>query len=62
MDMNLDVKQYSRSIYTALDLLGDVGGLLDALKSIGAVFLWTIQGERLIQFLVSGVLKIDRTK
>ena len=27
---------YSRSIYNALDFLGDVGGLFDALKLIGA--------------------------
>ena len=26
---------YSRSIYNALDFLGDVGGLFDALKLIG---------------------------
>ena len=59
VDINLDVKYYSRAIYTALDFLGDVGGLLDALKYIGVGFLWIIQGNSLIQFLISGVLKTD---
>lgn len=34
--MGTEVKIYSRSIYNALDFLGDVGGLFDALKLIGA--------------------------
>ena len=29
---------YSREIYNALDLLGDVGGLFDGLRIIGAGF------------------------
>ena len=32
--MNLDIQYYSRSTYTALDFLGDIGGLADALKYI----------------------------
>ena len=31
-----EIVVYSRSIYNALDFLGDVGGLFDALKLIGA--------------------------
>ena len=36
-----DVHYHNRSIYTSLDLLGDVGGLFDALKGISS-FLVTI--------------------
>ena len=32
-----DIAIHNRSIYTALDLLGDVGGLFDALKGISTV-------------------------
>ena len=32
--LSRDVIHHNRSIYTSLDLLGDVGGLFDALKSI----------------------------
>ena len=32
--LSRDVKHHNRSIYTSLDLLGDVGGLFDALKGI----------------------------
>ena len=37
-----DETQYFRTIYTALDFLGDVGGLLDALKYIAYFLLWTL--------------------
>ena len=32
----------SRKIYNFLDYLGDVGGLLEALKLISAVFFWVL--------------------
>ena len=35
MYLSKDRKVYTRSIYTFLDCLGDVGGLFDALKYIG---------------------------
>ena len=37
MLLNPDVQIYKRKIYTILDLLGDVGGLLDALRAFGSV-------------------------
>ena len=37
--MDGDVKIHKKSIYTVLDLLGDVGGLFDALKAIASVFI-----------------------
>ena len=33
--LHSDVLHHNRSIYNSLDLLGDVGGLFDALKGIG---------------------------
>ena len=35
--LNRDVIHHNRSVYTSLDLLGDVGGLFDALKGILSV-------------------------
>ena len=32
--LNKDVQHYSRSIYTFLDVLGDIGGLLDSLRVV----------------------------
>ena len=34
--LHSDVLHHNRSIYNSLDLLGDVGGLFDALKGIGS--------------------------
>ena len=35
----MDTKQYSRSVYSILDFLGDVGGLLSILLPIGDIFI-----------------------
>ena len=35
--MNPDIEVSKRQIYTILDLLGDIGGLLDALKAFGSI-------------------------
>ena len=37
LTMNPDLKVSKRQIYTILDLLGDIGGLLDALKAFGSI-------------------------
>ena len=37
--MSMDTKQYSRSVYSVLDFLGDVGGLLSILLPIGGAFI-----------------------
>ena len=37
--LDKDVKHFKRSIYTFLDLLGDVGGLNDALSAIASVII-----------------------
>ena len=43
-----DVTYHERSVYTGLDFLGDIGGLFDALHSIGKAILFAIS------FLVRG--------
>ena len=37
--MSLDTKQYTRSVYSILDFLGDVGGLLSILLPIGGAII-----------------------
>ena len=37
--MSMDTKQYNRSIYSILDFLGDVGGLLSILLPIGGAII-----------------------
>ena len=37
--MSLDTKQYNRSVYSILDFLGDVGGLLSILLPIGGALI-----------------------
>ena len=39
--LNPDVKVFKRQIYTVLDVIGDIGGLLDGLTAIGG-FLMTV--------------------
>ena len=34
-EMDMDTKQYSRSVYSILDFFGDIGGLLSILLPIG---------------------------
>ena len=38
--MDLDLTIYSRTIYTALDFLGDIGGLLDGFKFVGTAIMF----------------------
>ena len=37
--MSMDTKQYNRSVYSILDFLGDVGGLLSILLPIGGALI-----------------------
>ena len=53
-----DVIIHSRSIYTALDLLGDVGGLFDALKGISTfvvVLYFQIFGSPIDEYLLKSI-------
>ena len=58
-----DLIQYTRSIYTTLDWLGDVGGLYDAFCMLGsfAIFVYTyIFGNKLDEFLLKRIYKKER--
>ena len=62
IDLNTDVKIYRRQIYTILDLLGDIGGLLDALKAFGSVFVlfyFKITGDQVTHYLLESIFKQD---
>ena len=53
--LNRDVVYHNRSIYTSLDLLGDIGGLFDALKGIFSVvvtFYFYLFGDPLYSYLL----------
>ena len=46
---------YKRSIYTALDWVGDLGGLADGLRLMGYMLMWMygqIQGNPLSAYLL----------
>ena len=53
-----DVKHHDRSIYTLLDVLGDVGGLFDALKGISSIivtFYFNIFGNPMHDYLLKSI-------
>ena len=53
-----DVTFYKRSIYTTLDLLGDIGGLFDALKGISSfivAFYFNVFGDPLQSYLLTAL-------
>ena len=53
-----DVKHHTRSIYTGLDLLGDIGGLFDALKGISSFILaiyFSVFGDPIHKFLMESI-------
>ena len=53
-----DVTFYKRSIYTSLDLLGDIGGLFDALKSISSFIVaiyFSIFGDPMQAYLLNAL-------
>ena len=50
---------HTRSIYTGLDMLGDVGGLVDGLRFIGTILIYFfnfLRGDPLQSYLVGAVL------
>ena len=44
---------YSRAVYTLLDLLGDVGGVIDALKLIGFMIVTILSNGDFNDYLIS---------
>ena len=62
IDLDTDVRIYKRQIYTILDLLGDIGGLLDALKAFGSVFVllyFKLTGDQISHYLLQSIFKED---
>ena len=57
--MSTDMVYHTRTVYNLLDLLGDVGGCLDALKYVGMFLVWLLSGNSLSDYLVSRVSKYD---
>ena len=64
--MSFDTKLYTRSIYSILDFLGDVGGLLSILFPIGGVIVAILDylfDQTLDDFIMKEVFpKIKQTK
>ena len=58
IEMDLDQINYSRSRYTAFDLLADVGGLSGMFASIFAVLMGVWNFNALDAYLVSNLFKI----
>ena len=56
IEMSLDKVEYSRSIYSLLDFLGDVGGLSSILLEIG-LSLGFLFSPALDEFLASNIFK-----
>ena len=60
-----DVEVHKRSIYTILELLGDIGGLFDALKGIFSILLsmnFAIFGNPIQEFLLRLIYRKDDKK
>ena len=60
ISMNPDLRVHKRQIYTILDLLGDVGGLLDALKAFGSIIIllhFKLVGDPVIKYLLESIFK-----
>ena len=55
--MELNKQTIDRSVYTSLDWLGDVGGLMGILFDIGGFFLLFISGNGLTYLLLSSLFK-----
>ena len=55
IEMDINLHEHKRSIYNLLDFLGDVGGLREALISIGQLF-FMLFGQRGLQGFLAGKL------
>ena len=56
--LSSDVMHHNRSIYTFLDLLGDSGGLFDALKGISSLivtFYFSIFGNPMTEYILKAL-------
>ena len=55
--MDLDKYEINRTVYTSLDMLGDIGGLLGILFDIGSILIMFITGNGLNYLLISHIFK-----
>ena len=63
--LDRDVSHHNRAIYTSFDLLGDVGGLFDALKGIMSFVVtiyFQIFGNPLDEYLLKAVFRKNPKK
>ena len=63
--MSTQVTKSSRQVYTALDWLGDVGGLNDGLSIIGGLLMrlyFLIAGNPLDSYLLQALFKVSGRK
>ena len=63
--MHPDIVEQNRTVYTFWDVMGDLGGLYDALKLLVGLFVSitsTLTGSSLNRFLISKIFKFDRKK
>ena len=61
--MSFDTKQYTRSVYSILDFLGDVGGLLSILLPIGGALISLLDqlfDQTLDSYIISKVFFNDK--
>ena len=52
-----DVEYHSRSIYSPLDFIGDIGGFSDAVGYIGALVMWLTKSKSIVTFLMTHLFK-----
>ena len=61
---NPEELEHSRNIYGPLDLLGDIGGLSDAMLAIGSALIALIQaitGNPLLTYLATNLFELDKS-
>ena len=63
--LNRDVVYHTRSIYSFFDLLGDVGGLFDALKGIASIIVslsFSLFGNPIHEYLLRAIFKQEKQR
>ena len=57
--MSSDKRYFTRTIYSVLDFLGDIGGLAGILTYMGQTLLGLISGNSLMQFLSMELFRVE---
>ena len=58
-EMNLNQKTVERQVYSGLDWIGDMGGLLDGLNVMFVIILTVINHKLFSRYLVTQLTEID---